>query len=55
MDEYKFPIAYLNNKFPGFIGLTMKQIIAVKQRDLFGSNLSIDDYMSLIDPDYPND
>jgi len=55
MDEYKFPVAYLNNKFPGFIGLTVEQIIAVKQRDLFGSNLSIDDYMSLIDPDYPTD
>ena len=55
MDEYKFPIAYLNNKFPGFIRLTVKQILAVKQRDLFGSNLSIDDRMSLIDPDYPND
>lgn len=55
MDEWKFPIAYLNHKFPGFIGLTVDQIIAVKQRNLFESGLHIDDYMSLIDPDYPTD
>jgi hypothetical protein len=55
MDENKYPIAYMNHKFPGFIGLTIEQILAVKQRDYFGSGLSIDDYMSLIDPDYPKD
>jgi hypothetical protein len=53
MEEYKYPISYLNNKFPGFIGLTIDQILAVKSRDLLNSGLSIDDYMSLIDPDYP--
>ena len=55
MDEIKYPCRYLNNKFPGFIGLTIDQIIAVKSRDLLNSNLSTDDYMSLIDPDYPTD
>ena len=55
MDEIKFPIGYLNHKFPGFIGLTIDQIIAVKDRNLIKSGLDIDDYMSLIDPDYPTD
>ena len=54
-DSYKFPIRYMNHKFPGFIGLTIDQIIAVKQRNLFASGLNIDDYMSLINPDYPID
>ena len=53
VEENRYPIKYLNNKFPGFIGLTLDQIIAVKSRDLLNSNLSIDDYMSLVDPDYP--
>ena len=55
MDEFKYPCKYLNDKFPGFIGLTISQIIAVRQRDYFNSGLSIDDYMSLIDKDYPID
>lgn len=54
-NSYKFPISFMNHKFPGFIGLTIDQIKAVKQRNLFASGLDIDDYMSLIDPDYPID
>ena len=55
MDEWKFPIAYLNHKFPGFIGLTYDQFIAVSKRNLtLAINLGIpyDDYMSLIYKDY---
>lgn len=35
--------------------VNIEQIKAVKQRNLFASGLYIDDYMSLIDPDYPVD
>lgn len=51
--ENKIPIIYINHKFPGYIWLTEDQYKAVCQRDIYGSNLSMDDYMSLIDPDYP--
>ena len=55
MNGYNYIIKFINNKFPGFIGLTLDQLIAVKQRDYLNSGLSLDDYMSLIDPDYPAD
>jgi len=55
MNEYKYIIKFINGKFPGFIGLTINQLIAVKNRDYLNSKLSLDDYMSLIDPDYPKD
>lgn len=51
--ENKIPVIYVNHKFPGYIWLTENQYKAVCQRDIYGSNLSMDNYMSLIDPDYP--
>ena len=53
MNGYYYIIKFINNKFPGFIGLTVDQLIAVKNRDYINSGLPLDDYMSLIDPDYP--
>jgi hypothetical protein len=56
--EDKIPYRYLNGKFPGFIGLTKDQYLAVYYRDLISARnlgLSTNDYMSLIDKDYPKD
>ena len=56
MDTYKRPYKYLNRKFPGFIGLTRDQYFAVIRRDIHTAmilGLSFDDYMSLIDKNYP--
>ena len=54
--ENKFPFRYANGKFPGFIGLTKDQYIAVKNHLLFWAmclGISYDDYMSLLYKDYP--
>ena len=54
--ENKFPFRYANGKFPGFIGLTKDQYVAVKNHLLFWAmclGISYDDYMSLLYKDYP--
>ena len=62
MYRYKYgnkrPCRYLNGKFPGFIGLSLDQYLAVYYRDLITARnlgLSTEDYMSLMDKDYPKD
>jgi hypothetical protein len=56
IDEYKFPFRYRNGKFPGFIGLTKDQYIAVATGNMLlamSLGISYDDYMSLRYKDFP--
>lgn len=56
IDEYKFPFRYRNGKFPGFIGLTKDQYIAIVTGNMLlaiSLGISYDDYMSLRYKDFP--
>ena len=56
--DIKIPIYFLNGKSPGYIDLSPNQYLAVYYRDLITARnlgLSTEDYMSLMDKDYPKD
>jgi hypothetical protein len=55
-NNYKLPVKFLNNSVPSYIRLSYDQIKAVQDRNLHNClklGLTKDQYMSLIDPDYP--
>ena len=55
-NEWKLPFKYANGKFPGFIGLTRPQFIAIVNRQLqlaLNLGISYNDYMSLLYKNFP--
>jgi hypothetical protein len=56
INEWKRPFKYRNGKFPGFIGLTRDQYIAVVTGNLqlaINLGISYNDYMSLRYKNFP--